>query len=73
MIPRWLAQKRHETCVSCEIHSGCQDKATLLSDEPMCHLGKLHTLDDELRWAKAWPDSVPRVSGCCDSALHSSL
>lgn len=67
MIPRWLANKRHETCVRCELMRTCCDKSTLLDEVPFCSLSKLHPLSDELRWAQAWPDSVPRASGCCDA------
>lgn len=70
MIPRWIAQKRKETCAHCEIVKICPDKMTLLNEVPFCSLSKLHSVEDELRWAKAWPETAPRVSGCCDSALH---
>lgn len=73
MIPRWLAQKRNETCSRCEIKAVCEDKITMLENIPFCSLGKLHALSDEIRWRQAWPDSAAPVSGCCDSALNYSL
>lgn len=69
-IPRWLANKRHETCARCEIVKSCEDKITLLSQTPRCSLRRLHSLADEMRWAAAWPESAERASGCCDPVAN---
>jgi len=73
MIPQWLSKKRQQTCGACNEAKACQVKFRILEQSPECPLEKLHSIDDELRWAKAWPETAPRVSGCCDSALHYSL
>jgi len=70
MIPRWLATKRQETCTKCLFVKSCQAKITLLSPEPECPIGALHSLGDEVRWRQAWPELAAPASGCCDSALN---
>jgi len=68
MIPRWLVDKRSDTCRRCEQTATCQDKFLLLYHDPPCSLDKLPPLADELIWAKAWPQDVAAISGCCDRA-----
>jgi len=66
MIPGWLAKKRHDTCHNCAQAKGCQIKFKMLDPAPACPLDKLPPLSDELKWARAWPEDVPAISGCCD-------
>jgi len=70
ILPDWLTKKRHDTCQRCEIVETCQDKKTLFYERPVCSLGKLHSLGDEIRWKQAWPEDAPRPSDCCGSALN---
>lgn len=65
-IPAWLAKKRHDICHTCPKAPTCAGKFTMLDPTPDCPLDKLPPLADELTWAKAWPDDVPAISGCCD-------
>lgn len=69
MIPRWLANARHETCVKCGDKSTCTVQYDMLRPAPKCPLGKLPSLDDAIA-ERAWPSSAPKVSGCCDSAVN---
>lgn len=69
MIPGWLVDKRTAVCASCELHSQCEGRWTVLDDAPKCPRKLLLSYDEEVQ-ARAWPQSVPRVSGCCDSVLN---
>jgi len=68
MIPRWLVDKRMQTCAECERTTECKSKFEVLNEAPNCPLGKLPSRDDEIA-SRAWPDGVQPVSGCCDSAM----
>jgi hypothetical protein len=67
MIPRWLITKRHDVCRVCPEKRECQDTFTILNDDPTCRLDKQPPLAKELLWAKAWPQEVAAISGCCDA------
>lgn len=69
-LPQWLIKKRHDTCQQCIKLMACPDAINMFDINPRCMLGALHSLEDELRWERAWPSQAPKVSGCCDSALH---
>ena len=67
MIPGWLADKRSQTCLDCEKYGGCPVRWDILQNAPKCPLNKLPSKDEEIA-ARAWPQDVDRISGCCDSA-----
>lgn len=69
MIPRWLIDQRHATCLSCLDKGACQSKYGLLQADPACPLGKLPTLADAIA-ARAWPEGAPAPSDCCGSAEY---
>ena len=66
MIPFAILKKRHDICQQCAQVSACVVKNALADLAPACPLDKLPTLADELTWARAWPEGVQAVSGCCD-------
>lgn len=68
-IPRWLIDKRHKICTSCENLKQCTGKFSILDDAPICPKGILKSAEEEVS-SKAWPSGVAPVSGCCDSALN---
>lgn len=69
MIPQWLADKRAQTCLNCDQYARCPVRWDILQEAPKCPLGKLPSKSDEIA-AKAWPDGVQPISGCCDSAKN---
>jgi len=69
--PRWLVDKRHQTCLECLDNRTCNAQYRMLTPDPRCPLGKLPTLSDAIA-ARAWPESAPPVTDCCGSALQYS-
>lgn len=69
MIPRWLIDKRLSVCAQCEQSTECSARFEVLSEAPQCPLKQLATRDEEVH-ARAWPQGVESVSGCCDSAQN---
>jgi len=70
MIPRWLLDKRSEVCKACDRKRRCQTAHTIMQDNTACPINAHPSLEDEMRWERAWPEHAQRISGCCDSALH---
>ena len=69
MIPRWLVDKRLQICAQCERATVCLGRFEVAEEAPQCPLKQLATRDEEVA-AKAWPQGVNSVSGCCDSAQN---
>ena len=67
--PRWLIEKRHAICVKCDMLRACTGKFSVLDAAPKCPKGLLLPTEVEVS-ERAWPNGVPRVSGCCDSAKN---
>jgi len=70
MIPRWLIDKRFSVCQACHQQRRCKVSHTIMQENTTCPINAHPSLEDEMRWEKAWPQHIQRVSGCCDSALH---
>jgi hypothetical protein len=66
-IPRWLADERHTTCLSCVDKATCKVQYLILQDAPACPLGKLLNKSDAIA-ARAWPAGALEPSDCCGSA-----
>jgi hypothetical protein len=67
-IPGWLVQDRAQACGRCAEKAGCAQSLRILQDDPECPRGtllsRLHAIA-----ARAWPEGVDRLSGCCDPVL----
>jgi hypothetical protein len=66
--PNWLAQQRAQTCARCEDKRTCPRALYILESDPQCPRGLLPNVLDAIA-ARAWPEGVDAVSGCCDPIL----
>jgi hypothetical protein len=65
MIPRWLVNDRQRTCSACAKRTECRAIPSILAERTLCPLGR-HLPAQEAIAARAWPEGVERISGCCD-------
>ena len=72
MIPGWLAQQRAQTCAKCPDKGACPRGVFILESDPQCPRGTLPNALDAIA-ARAWPEGVEPISGCCDPILVNSL
>ena len=68
-IPGWVFEHRKSTCFNCSSYFSCKDKLNIVKRNFICPLGKIKLIDDLIA-DKAWPDSIDKISGCCDSAMQ---
>jgi len=70
-VEGWIVKARLTTCLKCSLRAECEKTtgriASLLSEVTTCPK-KLHPGRNEAVAARAWPESAPKVSGCCDRA-----
>jgi len=67
-IERWVVKDRHRICSACAQLAQCSSAGvlkTLFFEVSRCPLGKHLSRNDAVA-KRAWPDSAPPVSGCCD-------
>ena len=56
---------RQQTCAACPEQPTCRAKFRMLEDDMQCPQGRQRTKADLIA-ARAWPEGVDRISGCCD-------
>jgi len=63
--PRWIVEKRLRTCQQCEQLRHCSASMNLFENSTGCPIGAHKSISDEIA-ARAWPEGVEAISGCCD-------
>jgi len=68
-VEGWIVKARLATCLKCRHRAECEKTAgriaSLTAEVTTCPMG-WHPSRDEAVAARAWPETAPKVSGCCD-------